>query len=47
MPIERRDPPTRADELTQLRGFLDHHRATLPQKADGLDAAQLGTGTPI
>jgi hypothetical protein len=46
VPIERRDPPTRADELTQLRGFLDFQRATLRQKADGLDAAQLTAVLP-
>jgi hypothetical protein len=46
VPIERRDPPTRADELTQLRGFLHNHRATMLQKAAGLDAAQLAATLP-
>jgi hypothetical protein len=46
VPIERRDPPTRADELTQLRGFLDFQRATLRRKVDGLDAVQLSATLP-
>jgi hypothetical protein len=46
VPIERHDPPARADESTQLRGFLDYQRATLRQKVDGLDAAQLNAVLP-
>ncbi|GAA3242100.1 DinB family protein [Actinocorallia longicatena] len=38
---ERPDPPLIADERTMLRGFLDHHRATLAWKCDGLTDAQL------
>ncbi|NPD03629.1 DUF664 domain-containing protein [Nocardioides sp. zg-1308] len=41
MAIQRTDPPVAADELTTLRGFLDHFRATLRRQAEGLDAEQL------
>ena len=43
MTIERLDPPAVADEVTMLRGFLDHFRRTLRRQAQGLDAAQLAT----
>jgi uncharacterized damage-inducible protein DinB len=39
--MERTDPDTTGDELTLLSQFLDYHRATLVQKASGLDRAQL------
>jgi uncharacterized damage-inducible protein DinB len=41
--MERTDPDTTGDELTLLSQFLDYHRATLVQKAGGLDRRQLGT----
>ncbi len=41
--MDRTDPDTRGDELTLLSQFLDYHRATLVQKASGLDRQQLGT----
>jgi uncharacterized damage-inducible protein DinB len=41
--MERTDPDTTGDELTLLSQFLDYHRATLVQKASGLDREQLGT----
>jgi uncharacterized damage-inducible protein DinB len=41
--MERTDPDTTGDELTLLSQFLDYHRATLVQKASGLDRGQLGT----
>jgi Protein of unknown function (DUF664) len=44
--IERVDPPTQGGELTQLRGFLGYHRATLLRKVDGLAAAQLAATLP-
>lgn len=37
----RVDPPLNADEATTLLSYLDYQRATLRQKAAGLDAAQL------
>ena len=43
MTIERIDPPAVADEVTMLRGFLDHFRSTLRLQAAGLDAQQLAT----
>ena len=44
--IHRVDPPLAADELTTLRAFLDHHRATLGIKTAGLDAEQLRATLP-
>jgi uncharacterized damage-inducible protein DinB len=41
--MDRTDPDARGDELTLLSQFLDYHRATLVQKASGLDRQQLGT----
>jgi hypothetical protein len=38
--------PYAADERTTLLAFLDWHRATLEQKAGGLDAAQLRQTLP-
>jgi uncharacterized damage-inducible protein DinB len=40
--MERTDPDTTGGELTLLSQFLDYHRATLAQKASGLDRRQLG-----
>jgi uncharacterized damage-inducible protein DinB len=40
--MERTDPDAVGDELTLLSQFLDYHRATLTQKAGGLDRRQLG-----
>ncbi|WP_199712206.1 DinB family protein [Kocuria tytonis] len=37
----RPEPPQRADELTILFGFLDHLRATIAWKTDGLSTEQL------
>ena len=42
----RTDPALAADERTNLDQFLDYHRETLLQKADGLDAAGLTTRLP-
>ena len=39
--IERKDPPTIADERTSLEAWLDFHRDTLLQKCAGLTAEQL------
>jgi uncharacterized damage-inducible protein DinB len=41
MTIERPHTPKTADERETLAGFLDHYRATLAQKCDGLTAQQL------
>ncbi|MFR9722586.1 DinB family protein [Streptomyces sp. MS19] len=41
MATERPDPPLTGDERATLRGFLDHHRATLAWKCDGLTDEQL------
>jgi hypothetical protein len=41
--MERTDPDPMGDELTLLSQFLDFQRATLVQKASGLDRAQLAT----
>ncbi len=35
-------PPPSGPERAQLTAFLDHFRATILRKADGLDAAQFG-----
>jgi uncharacterized damage-inducible protein DinB len=40
--IERTDPPLNGTEAEALVAFLDYHRDTLRNKADGLDADQLG-----
>ncbi|HEU5035751.1 MAG TPA: DinB family protein [Nocardioides sp.] len=45
-PVTRVDPPTQGDERTLLLAYLDYHRATLRQKAGGLDATQLDTPLP-
>lgn len=39
--IERPWPPNIADERETLRGFLDHHRATLAVKCEGLSDEEL------
>lgn len=44
--MDRTDPDLVADELTMLTQFLDYHRATLAQKASGLDRAQMATPLP-
>ncbi|WP_052848526.1 DinB family protein [Streptomyces avicenniae] len=41
MTTERPDPPLTGGERATLRGFLDHHRATLAWKCDDLTDAQL------
>ena len=41
----RPHPPHAAGEVETLLGFLDHHRATLRWKCDGLDAAGLRATT--
>lgn len=46
MSSDRTEAPLDADELTQLFGFLDYHRATLARKTDGLDAEQLNQPLP-
>ena len=46
MTIERTDPPLAADEATMLVAFLEYHRDTLRQKADGLTAEQLHQSHP-
>ena len=43
---DRVDPPTVADERTQLMAFLDYHRATLLWKTEGLTAEQLAQTLP-
>ena len=45
-PGGRVDPPSTADERTQLMAFLDYHRATLLWKTEGLDSAQLAQTLP-
>ncbi len=42
---DRPHPPYDAGEVETLRGFLDHHRATLAWKCRGLDAAGLSATT--
>lgn len=39
--MERTDPDHTGDEPTLLTQFLDYHRATLVQKASGLDRSQM------
>ncbi|WP_210649066.1 DinB family protein [Nocardioides sp. SYSU D00065] len=46
MTTDRTSPPYAADELTTLRWFLDHYRATLRRQAQGLDAEQLTRTLP-
>ena len=46
MSIERVDPPLVSDEATSLLAWLDYHRATLRQKADGLTREQLAQRLP-
>ncbi len=41
MGVERVDPPLVGDERAMLRGFLDHHRATLAMKCAGLPDEEL------
>lgn len=41
----RPHPPHDADEVATLRGFLEHHRATLAWKCRDLDAAGLAATT--
>lgn len=44
--MDRVDPEPLADQLRSLEQFLDFHRATLLQKAAGLEKAQLATPLP-
>jgi uncharacterized damage-inducible protein DinB len=44
--VDRVEPPSLADERTQLMAFLDYHRATLLWKTDGLTAEQLARTLP-
>jgi uncharacterized damage-inducible protein DinB len=44
--VDRVDPPTLADERTQLMAFLDYHRATLLWKTEGLTGEQLARTLP-
>ncbi|MDD9370790.1 MAG: DinB family protein [Acidimicrobiales bacterium] len=44
--MERTDPDLAGDEPTMLGQYLDHHRATLMQKASGLTREQLATRLP-
>jgi uncharacterized damage-inducible protein DinB len=44
--MERTERPVRADEVTSLRGFLDHHRDTFRMKCAGLTQAQLAQALP-
>ena len=46
MRLERTERPLRADEVTTLRGFLDHHRDTFKMKCSGLSRAQLAQPLP-
>ena len=46
MSIQRVDPPLVSDEATSLLAWLDYHRATLRQKADGLSQQQLAQRLP-
>lgn len=41
--MDRTDPDPTGDEFTLLCQFLDYHRATLVQKASGLDRRRLAT----
>lgn len=45
MTIPRTEPSVTADERTMLEGWLDHHRATLAIKCEGLDDARLRTAS--
>jgi hypothetical protein len=44
--MERTDTPLRADEVSSLRGFLDHHRDTFRWKCSGLTQQQLAQPLP-
>jgi uncharacterized damage-inducible protein DinB len=46
MTTQRTDAPLAGDEVSQLRGWLDHHRDTLRLKTEGLDQQQLATPLP-
>ncbi|MFD3437461.1 DinB family protein [Streptomyces sp. NPDC058685] len=41
MTDDRIDPPVRGDERETLRAYLDHHRATLAMKTEGLTDDEL------
>lgn len=43
--MERHDPPHSGGELELLNAFLDYQRATLVNKAEGLDDRQAGTAS--
>jgi len=44
--IPRSEPPRAADEVTTLRAFVDHYRATILRQCEGLTAEQLRTQLP-
>jgi uncharacterized damage-inducible protein DinB len=44
--MDRPQPPPAADERTTLEAFLDHQRATLLMKVDGLNRHQLNQRLP-
>jgi len=44
--VEREDPPLHATELEMLSAFLDHYRATILTKVEGLTQAQLAHAHP-
>lgn len=46
MTIQRPEPAFSSDEVTMLRGFIDHYRATIRLQASGLSAAQLDQPLP-
>ena len=46
MTTERVDPAVAADEATMVRAYLDHHRATLRIKTDGLTRVELNRTHP-
>ncbi|MER7490457.1 DinB family protein [Streptomyces sp. NPDC126497] len=45
MTTERTEPAHDADERSMLEGWLDHHRATLARKCEGLTDEQLRTAS--
>lgn len=46
MVFERTSPPSAADEVATLRGFLDWFRVTVRRQCEGLDQHQLSTPLP-
>ena len=45
-PTDRVEPPSTADERTQLMAYLDYHRATLLWETEGLSGEQLAQTLP-